>query len=181
MLGGLIKKKLNADKLANVFVNSILEITDNGFEDLKEMIKEDPAFVTLPEVPNNCADKFMLIVTVGNLNQLHNYFEVEDAAEMRKLIIEKFASIYDISVRDFEELLDQTASYISQVNHPSKNLLYGMSKAIFHKFDLNKHQEDYFKSLKTPNPLFLKRMDELMHNFLWDWDQFFKKHRINLN
>lgn len=181
MFGGLIKKKLDADKLANVFVNSVLEITDHGFEDLKEMIKEDPAFVTLPEVKNNCSDKFLLIVTVGNLKQLHNYFEVDEAIELRKLIIEKFSKIFDITVKEMEELLEQTSSYISQVNHPSRNLLYGMSKAIFHKFDLNKHQEEYFRSLKTPNPLFLKRMDDVMANFLWDWDQFFKKHKISLN
>jgi hypothetical protein len=35
--------------------------------------------------------------------------------------------------------------------------------------------------MHTPNPLFLKRMDEMMSNFLWDWDQFFKKHKFNLN
>lgn len=181
MFAGLIKKKLDADKLANVFVNSVLNITDIGFEDLKEMIKEDPAFVTLPDVQSSCADKFLLIVTVGNLKQLHNYFDADEATELRKLIVEKFAKIFDLSVKDMEQLLDQTSSYISQVNHPSKNLLYGMSKAIFHKFDLNKHQEEYFRSLKTPNPLFLKRMDDLMSNFLWDWDQFFKKHKISLN
>ncbi|MCB9225239.1 MAG: hypothetical protein H6582_13735 [Crocinitomicaceae bacterium] len=181
MLKGLIKRKLDADRLANVFVNSILEISDNGFEDLKEMIKYDPAFVSNPEVENSCADKFLLIITVGNLNQLHHHFEVVEAEELRRLIIEKFARIFEISSREFEDLLEQTSSYISQVNHPSKNLLYGMSKAVFHKFNLNEHQEDYFRTLKTPNPLFLKRMDEVMSNFLWDWDQFFKKHKISLN
>jgi hypothetical protein len=32
--------------------------------------------------------------------------------------------------------------------------------------------------MQAPNPLFLKRMDEVMINFVWNWDAFFKKFRI---
>jgi hypothetical protein len=32
--------------------------------------------------------------------------------------------------------------------------------------------------MQAPNPLFLKRMDEVMANFVWNWDAFFKKFRI---
>jgi hypothetical protein len=32
--------------------------------------------------------------------------------------------------------------------------------------------------MQAPNPLFLKRMDEIMGNFIWNWDAFFKKYRI---
>jgi hypothetical protein len=181
MLGSLIKRKIGAEKLANVFVNSIFEITENSFDTIQEMIIEDPAFVYIPNMKENSSDKFLLIVTVGNLNFLTDHFEVEEAAEIRKFIIEKFANIYEMTFRDFEDLLNETASSISKVNHPSKNVLYGMSKAVFHEFELNDYQEDYFKNMKTPNPLFLKRMDELMSNFLWDWDQFFKKYKLNLN
>jgi len=67
------------------------------------------------------------------------------------------------------------------VNHPSKNTLYGMSKAVFHKFHLNDYQESYFKNMRTPNPLFLKRMDDVLNNFLWDWEEFFKRHKLHLN
>ena len=181
MLGNLIKRKIDADRLANVFVNSILEITEMGFDDIKEMINEDSAFTYVPEINEKHSDQFLLIVTTGNLEFLDDYFEVDEAIEIRKLIIEKFANIYGVTYREFEDWLNQTKSLISSVNHPSKNMLYGMSKALFHSFDLNQYQEDYFKNLKTPNPLFLKRMDEVMSNFLWDWDKFFKKHKIHLN
>ena len=181
MISKLLKRKIEPEKLANVFVNSIFEISENGFQDIKEMISEDPAFVYLPNIKDDYSNKFLLILIVGNLAYLKEHFEVEDATEIRKLILSKFSTIYEISYRDFERLLDQTSSFISQVNHPSKNLLYGMSKAIFHEFELNQYQEDYFKNMRTPNPLFLKRMDEIMSNFLWDWDQFFKKHKLHLN
>ncbi|MBD3638877.1 MAG: hypothetical protein HUJ25_16105 [Crocinitomicaceae bacterium] len=162
-------------------MNSILQITEHGFEDIKEMIREDSAFKKNPNVTEQHADNFLLIITVGNLEFLDDHFEVDEAAEIRKLIIEKFANIYGVTYREFEDWLSQTRSFISSVNHPSKNMLYGMSKAIFHKFGLNDYQEDYFRTLKTPNPLFLKRMDDIMSNFLWDWDQFFKKHKFHLN
>lgn len=181
MFGILIKRKLDANRLANVFVNSILEVTENGFDDVANMIKEDPAFVITPAINNKSEDNFLMIVVVGNLKYLKDYFEVEDAIEIRSLIIAKLAKIYDMPDRDFESVINEFDSYINRVNHPSKNVLYGMSKAVFHKFRLNDYQESYFKNMKTPNPLFLKRMDEIIINFLWDWDEFFRKNKINLN
>ena len=54
-----------------------------------------------------------------------------------------------------------------------------MSKAVFQKYNLNDFQDEYFRRLQAPNPLFLKRMDQVVVNFLWDWDAFFKKYRID--
>lgn len=181
MLGNLIKRKVDADKLANIFVNSILQITDHGFDDISEMILEDAAFVKIPTVTTAHSNRFTLIVIVGNMNYLDQYFESDELAEIKKHITAKFANIYGVTYREFEDLIKQTNSFISSVNQPSKNMLYGMSKAVFHKFNLNEYQEEHFKTLKTPNPMFLKRMDEVMSNFLWDWDQFFKRHKFNLN
>lgn len=179
MIGRLIKRKLDANKLANVFVNSLVEITEHGFEDVRAMINDDNAFVTYPEICESSSDKFLLIVMVGNLRFLDTHFEVSEAKEIRSQIVKKFAAIYSMDEASFEKIIQEYDSFISRVNHPSKNTLYGMSKAVFHKLKLNDYQEDYFKNMQTPNPLFLKRMDEIMMNFLWDWDEFFKKHKMS--
>lgn len=179
MIGRLIKKKLDTNKLANVFVNSLLEVTENGFSDVCAMINEDNALISNPNINETEADKFLLIVIVGNLRYLDTHFEVSEAKEIRTHIVRKFAAIYDIEELDFEKLIQKYDQFMSRVNHPSKNTLYAMSKAVFHKLNLNDHQEPYFKNMQTPNPLFLKRMDEVMMNFLWDWDEFFKKHKMN--
>ncbi len=181
MIGRLIKKKLDANKLANVFVNSLLEITEHGFDDVLAMINDDNAFVTYPQIANGASDKFLLIVIVGNLRYLDTHFEVIEAKEIRTQIVRKFAAVYSMEEVAFEKIIQEYDQLISRVNHPSKNTLYGMSKAVFHKFKLNEFQEDYFKNMQTPNPLFLKRMDEIMMNFLWDWDAFFKKHKMHFN
>jgi hypothetical protein len=181
MIGRLIKKRLDTNKLANVFVNSLLEITENGFSDVRAMILDDNAFITTPEIPESAEDKFLLVVIVGNLRYLDNHFEVSEAKEIRSQIVRKFAAIYDIQEKDFEKAIQEYDQFINRVNHPSKNTLYGMSKAVFHKFQLNEYQETYFKNMLTPNPLFLKRMDEIMINFLWDWDAFFRKHKMHFD
>lgn len=181
MIGRLIKRKLDSNKLANVFVNSLLEATENGFDDVRQMINEDGAFISDPAICEKSMDKFLLVVIVGNLRFLDNHFEVTEAKEIRNHIVKKFAQVYDLEEYRFEKIIQDYDQFISRVNHPSKNTLYGMSKAVFHKFQLNEHQESYFKNMKTPNPLFLKRMDEIMMNFLWDWDEFFKKHKLNFS
>ena len=178
MFGSLVKKKLDHNQLANVFVNSLYEAVESGFQDIADMINEDPAFVHQPGVNVDFSDSFLIIVMVGNLKYLENHFEAEDAREIRNKIIEKVAAIYEMNEADFEKIVNEHDALIARVNHPSKNTLYGMSKALFHKFNLNEYQEIYFKSLRSPNPLFLKRMDEIMTSFLWDWDAFFKKHKL---
>lgn len=178
MFGLAIRKRIDEDKLSNIFVNSIIEVVENGFEDLTEMIQDDPAFLTTPTIPNKAYQQFLLIIVTGNLNFLKNDTQIENIDELESLIQSKFANIFEIPASEFKSLIDQTQSFIGQVNYPSRNYLYGLSKAVFFKYDLNQFQESYFKSMNTPNPLFLKRLDEFISNFLWDWDSFFKKHKI---
>jgi hypothetical protein len=179
MLGRLIKRKLNADKLANVFVNALIEATEQGFADVSELINEDAAFICNPNITPDKNNQFLLIVIVGNLRFLDQYFDAYESKEIRSHIIQKFSLIFDMDEYEFEKMLTELDQFISRVNHPSKNTLYGMSKAVFHKFQLNEYQEAYFKSMSTPNPLFLKRMDDILTNFIWDWDEFFKKYRLS--
>ena len=178
MFGLLVKKKLDCNQLANVFVNSLIEAVESGFPDIAEMINDDPAFIHHPGIDSTSADHFILIALVGNLRYLDDHFEPDDAREIRIKIIEKFAAVYDMSPAEFHKIIAEHDAFVSRVNHPSKNTLYGMSKALFHKLNLNEFQESYFKSMRAPNPLFLKRMDEVIINYLWDWDAFFKKHKL---
>jgi hypothetical protein len=53
-----------------------------------------------------------------------------------------------------------------------------MSKSVFFKFKLGKYQDDYFAQLNTPNPIFLKKIDSLIENYIWDWKSIFEKSKI---
>lgn len=179
MLGSLIKKKLSDNQVANIFINAIFDTVDNGFKEVAQMINEDPAFVRSPDLNEKENGEFGLIIIVGNLSYLESTFDADQASRIEQLIFEKLAKIYDMSVIDFTKLIRDYQSFIARVNHPSKNMIYGMSKAVFHKYQLSEYQDDYFRRMQAPNPLFLKRMDEVMSNFIWNWDAFFKKYKLN--
>ncbi len=178
MLGTILKRKLSDNQVANIFINSIFDTVDNGFKEVAQLINEDVAFVKSPEIEDKDNGEFGLIVIVGNLSFLESTFDAEQAGRVEKIIFEKLAKIYDMSETDFVKLIRDYQSFITRVNHPSKNMIYGMSKAVFHKYGLNEFQDEYFRRMMAPNPLFLKRMDEVMSNFIWNWDAFFKKYKI---
>lgn len=178
MFGLAIRKRIDEDQLSNIFVNALLEAVENGFEDVANAINEDPAFYTSPKIKPTSFNQFLLIIITANLNYLQQNSEIENIKGLEKKIVTKYARIFDQKEEAFQKLLDDMSSFISQVNYPSKNYLYGISKAIFYKYNLNNFQESYFQTMNSPNPLFLKRMDEITSHFLWDWDSFFKKHKL---
>lgn len=178
MLGSLLKKKLSDNQLANVFMNGILEMVEKGFGEVAQLINEDPAFIASPAIPEERNGQFSMIVLVANLSYLESTFEVEQANRVEQLIFEKLGKMMQVSSAEAEETAREYQKFMLRVNHPSKNMVYAMSKAVFHKYNLNDFQDEYFRRMQAPNPLFLKRMDAVVSNFLWDWDAFFKKYRI---
>ena len=179
MFGTILRKKISDDKLANIFINSLFNTIDTGFPVVAEFINDDPAFVRSPNIQPKDNYEFALILIVGNMSFLESAFDPEQADKVEKLVYEKLAKVYDMPVAEFKSLLKDYKTLISRLNNPSKNMIYGMSKAIFDKYTLYNFQDEYFKRMQSPNPLFLKRMDEVVENFVWDWDAFFKKYKLD--
>lgn len=178
MFGTLIKRRISEEKLANIFVNALLDVVDNGFKEVADLINEDVAFVVSPNIGYEQDGEFAMIIIVGNLSFLESTFEPEQAHLVENHIFEKFGKMYGISASDFSQLVKEYKNFMMRVNHPSKKVEYAMSKAIFHKYKLNDFQDEYFRRMQAPNPLFLKRMDEVVTNFIWDWDAFFKRYKF---
>jgi len=179
LLSSLIKRKLSDDQISNIFINGLFDVVENGFKEIADLINEDVAFVKSPEIKENLNGEFALIVIAANLSTLESTFEADQAVRVEHKIFEKLGKLYEVSTGDFESLAREYQSFIAKVNKPSKNLVYGMSKAIFEKYALNEFQDEYFRRMQAPNPLFLKRLDEVMINFIWNWDAFFKKYKLN--
>jgi hypothetical protein len=178
MFSTLTKRKLTDNQVANVFINAIFDSVDNGFSEVSSIINEDSAFVSSPTINPSNNGEFGMIVLVGNLSFLESTFEADQAERVENIIFDKVSKMYEMDTASFRNLVREYQSFIMRVNHPSKNWIYGMSKAVFHKYNLNEFQDEYFRRMQAPNPLFLKRMDEVMSNFIWNWDAFFKKYRI---
>jgi hypothetical protein len=178
MLSTLMKKKLSDNQVANIFINALFDVVEKGFKEVASLINEDPVFVSSPNIQEDQDGEFAMIIIIGNLAHLENTFEPEQAHAVEKLIFEKLAKIYEMPVEDFVSLINDYKSFMSRKNHPSKNMMYAMSKAIFYKYYLNQYQDEYFRRMEAPNPLFLKRIDLVVQSFIWDWDAFFKRYKM---
>lgn len=178
MLSLFKKKRLSDDKIATLFVNHLLEASEEGFKEVAALINDDPEFISRPSIQENDFGRFLMIVLTANLNYLPAHFDIAEEKRLRYLIMDKMARLFDMSFDEFKKLHHEYKAGMARVNHPSKNHLYGMAKMLFHRYGLNQYQEDYFKNLNTPNPVFLKRMDEVMEMFLWDWSAYLDKYKI---
>jgi len=179
MLALFTKKKISEDKLSNVFVNTLMDVVDAGWSDLSALITYDPSLVSRPSIKQDNSDKFLMIVIVANLKFLPKYFGREQEQRIKFKIVEKLSLAFGMDDEAVYTHIKAYDSFMSRINHPSKNVLYSMSKTVYHKYHLNSCQEDYFKQLNAPNPLLLKRLDDMMEHFIWDWDNFLDKYKIS--
>ncbi|MEM9053678.1 MAG: hypothetical protein AAGC47_16605, partial [Bacteroidota bacterium] len=88
------------------------------------------------------------------------------------------AELYDTDKMSLAKMVSETRSLMMRKNHPSKSVTNAMARTIFCKYDLNQYQEKYFKSLDSPNPIFIQRLKEAMGNFIWNWDMLLERFKI---
>jgi len=70
MLTAIFKKKLSDDQLSTIFVNGVLDVVDKSFVEVSGIIKEDPAFVSSPNLTSASDGHFTKIVL-----RLNNRFD----------------------------------------------------------------------------------------------------------
>jgi hypothetical protein len=172
------KKKLSEDQLANFFVNSTLKLVETGFEDVAEIINNDPEFLSRPCIESDDSDQFLLIVIAGNLKIQSSQFDNLKGARLAEKIYRKLGSTLQVEPAVLKETIAKYQSWMGRINHPSKNMHYAMSKGVFFKYELNKFQSDYFRNMNTPNPIFLKRLDEVIGQFIFNWTEIQDTYRI---
>jgi len=178
LLSKFTKKKISEEKLAGAFVNSLIQTVQDGFPEVAALINEDPEFVKCPDIQANDDEQFLMIVLVGNMKMLSESFDPEMEDVVKERIIDKCAVAFNVEREVFMGWMKEYNDFLSRVNHPSKNVLYSMSKGVFYKYNLNHYQADYFRTLNTPNPIFLKRMNDVLTNFIWNWESFFDRYKV---
>jgi hypothetical protein len=173
------KKKLTEDQLANFFVNSILNLVEEGFQDVVEIINNDPEFTKTPNISKEDYDKFLLVVIAGNIKLMSDHFDSVKDVRITEKIYRKLGAALSVEPLTLKETIAKYQSWMSRINHPSKNTRYAMSKGVFFKYELNQFQSDYFRNMNTPNPIFLKRLDEVINQFLFNWNDIKENYRIS--
>ena len=122
--------------------------------------------------------KFTLIVFAANIYYISDHLHDCKDDRITNLIISKLSKVFDCDNAQLEKVMKEYQCYLMKVNHPSKNMKYAISKGICGKYQLNDFQDEYFKNMKSFNPMLLKRLDEAMDNFIWNWDSFKQKYQI---
>lgn len=178
MLDILFKKKLKEEKLAKFFTTSILNITHEGFDDIVDSIVTDSAFETVPVIDRNEIQPFIMIVIAGNLKFLSENFNDYQDVRLQDQIIRNLARELQADLGALKKEIGKYQNLISKINLPSKNTLYGMSKAVFDAYNLYPYQEEYFKNMKSFNPIFIKNLNHIMKLFIFDWVAYREKYKI---
>ncbi|MBK8581034.1 MAG: hypothetical protein LKM36_08555 [Flavobacteriales bacterium] len=179
MIGALFgKKRISEDKLANVFVNAVLRLTEQGYPLVVEELRESPEFVSKPVFGPGDDELFAQIVFAGNLLEAPKHLPPGTDHRLAQHAFSKFAPLMDSSAAELESETSSMQSFMSRINHPSKNTVYAMSKAIFHKYDLISLQDPYFRQQKAPNPIVLARVNKLMTFCLWDWAEILEEWKV---
>ncbi len=173
------KKKLNEQLVSRLFVNRLLEMVDEGFGDVVEAINEAPEFVKSPEITKTESQKFLFIALAGNLLLIPRHLPAHVDNRITNAIINELCIVFQRDKDKIQQLINNYQSFLSKVNHPSDNILYGMSKSIFYKYELAAFQEEYFRNMNAPNPLLLKRLDEVVEHFVFDWKDLSDQYQIS--
>ncbi|MDH5296698.1 MAG: hypothetical protein OEW26_06170 [Nitrospirota bacterium] len=172
------RKKISTEKVGNMFVRTICETVEQGYPDVAGFINDSPEFVRSPNISPEDYGRFLMIVIAGNFAYMPPFFQHNEEEDIIYQCKVHCAPVYGMSLTEFGDKVKEYKDFMSKINSPSKNTLYAMSKAVFFKYGLNNYQEEYFKVMNTPNPIFLKNLDEIMRNFLWDWEAFNEKYKI---
>ena len=178
MLGLFGRKKLEEDQLANIFVNSMINMAKEAFPDVAAMINEDPEFTSDPNLSEDGFVPFLFVVLAGNLKYLPQRLESDHCRKVEKKIYDLLAEKFESDSATMESHIHKYQSELGRLNHPSKNTLYGMSKLFFHLYDLYPYQEEYYQRIQAANPITLKRIDSVMKAFLWDWETISEEYKI---
>lgn len=163
------RKRISEEKLANAVVNAVFQLTEHGYPMIMDELQDAPEFVARPVFGPGDDELFALIVLAGNLMDAPKHLPAGQDRRFVSHSISKFAAAMGQSASELELEVVALQHFMDRVNHPSKNTVYAMSKAVFHKYDLFRFQDAYFRSMKAPNPIVLKRLNQLMSFCLWDW------------
>jgi hypothetical protein len=179
MIGTLFgRKRMTEDKMANIFVNAVLEMVAEGFPTVAAELNEAPEFATCPGLRVEDDRRFALIVLTGNLIEMQRLAGPGIDKRLYSRAISKFAGALDEQASLVEEEVRALRDRMERINYPSKNTVYAMAKALFHEYELFRFQDPYFREQRAPNPIVLKRVKALMGYFVWGWNDVFEQYRV---
>lgn len=171
LLNWLSKRKLTDEKVANIFVNTSLEIVEEGWPKIVELLNASPEFEKSPELDPKDYGRFLMIVVSANLSAVPKHFDPGVDRAIIKRSCAKFGRVLGVPKEDFAKKVKEFKAFMKKVNHPSTNSVTAMTRAVFYKYHLIESQDEYFRDMNVPNPIIMKVLRDVVTNFYWDWDE----------
>ena len=172
------KKKEKLEITINKYVKSINDVIDSGFIEIKEFINDNNNLDISPEIKDKDIKWFRVIIILGNISELKNYFHESQVFKMKNMIIENSLAYFDSSIT-FDHFLDYD-SFFNQILSVHESSPKAMAHALFEKYEINKCQVDLFRRKNEPNPVFVHELKNLLSHFLWNWNDYLKKFKVSL-
>ncbi len=173
------RKKIKVEEAIDLYVSVLNEVIENGFIEIKDFINNNNNLESNPDIKDEDVKWFRMIILLGNLNLLGQNFESQEAIDIRVLILDRILSLIDKNLDLAMEQFLHYEDYFKQLLSENEDVPKTMAIAIFEKYNINDYQGDLFKRKNTPNPVFLHELKNLLRHFIWNWEDYLKKYKIN--
>ena len=173
------KKKVKLQSIVDIYCGALDDVISNGFIEIKDFINNNNNLENNPNLKNEDIKWFRIIIFLGNLNDLKSHFEEQEVLKLRNLIVENIF----IDLNDSQKILAvesflQYESYFSDLLIEFSSEIDAMAYAIFEKYNINDFQGTLFKRKNKPNPIFISEMKNLLKHFIWNWDEYLQKNKL---
>ena len=174
------KKKVKANIAAAIYVSVLNNVIKEGFVEIKDFINNNNNLEENPNLTDIDVDWFRNIIYLGNLENLSSFFEEQDAAVLRGLILDEMYKEFsqDEQHLAIERFLDHE-NYFKELLVQNEYAISAMAYGIFEKYNINEYQGDLFKRKNKPNPIFYNELKNLVKHFMWNWEDYLEKNKLN--
>ena len=173
------KKKIKIKSLVSIYCQTLDEVIDGGFVEIKDFINNNNNLENNPNLQHNDIKWFRIIIFLGNLNNLNSHFEENEVMQLRNLIVDEiFADLNENKrISEVESFLQYEGYFLDLMNEFGSEI-DAMAFAIFDKYNINDFQGELFKRKNKPNPIFISEMKNLIKHFIWNWDEYLQKNKL---
>ena len=180
-LGLLSKKKKVKPPIAiSIYVTLLKNVILEGFIEIKDFINNNNNLESKPNITDTDIDWFSNVIFLGNMKNLDAFFEEEEVTILRALILDEMYKDLEENSQNLaiERFLDYE-NYFKELLIKYEFHLNAMAHAIFEKYNINDFQGDLFKKKNKPNPVFLNELKNLLSHFIWNWEEYLEKNKLN--
>ena len=174
------KKKVKADVAAAIYVSLLNNVIKEGFVEIKDFINNNNNLEENPNLTDIDIDWFRNIIYLGNLENLNSFFEEQDATVLRGLILDEMCKELPENEQHLaiERFLDHE-NYFKELLLQNEYAISAMAYGIFEQYNINEYQGDLFKRKNKPNPIFYNELKNLVKHFMWNWEDYLEKNKLN--